>query len=49
MSNPKVAFVVPTTNLVDQQADQINNLTPLKVAKFSGSHGNVKKQVEGEK
>lgn len=34
----KVAFLVPTTNLVDQQAEAVNRLTDLKVGKFSGWH-----------
>ena len=34
----KVAFLVPTTNLVDQQAEAISKLTELKVGKFSGQH-----------
>ena len=34
----KVAFLVPTTNLVDQQAEAVQKLTELKVGKFSGGH-----------
>lgn len=44
----KVAFIVPTTNLVDQQAESINIYTDLLVCKFSGNHVKSKNCVPGE-
>jgi len=45
----KVAFIVPTTNLVEQQADAINQITPLRVGKYSGNHQKSQKQTAGQK
>ena len=45
----KVAFIVPTTNLVEQQADAINSLTPLRIGKYSGNHQKSLKHIPGSK
>lgn len=45
----KVAFLVPTTNLVEQQADAINQYTNLRVGKYSGAHQKSTKNLTGEK
>lgn len=44
----KVAFMVPTTNLVEQQADTINQSTDLLVSKLSGNHQKSMKSMSGE-
>jgi len=44
----KVAFLVPTTNLVEQQADAVNNYTSLRVGKYSGNHQKSTKSIPGE-
>ena len=41
--------MVPTTNLVEQQADVINKHTPLIVGKYSGNHNKSQKSLPGEK
>jgi ERCC4-related helicase len=43
----KVVFMVPTTNLVEQQGDAISTFTPLKVGKYSGNHVKAQKQNDG--
>lgn len=45
----KVAFIVPTTNLVEQQADAINTQTPLRIGKYSGNHQKSLKHIPGAK
>lgn len=45
----KVAFIVPTTNLVEQQADAINQMTPLRIGKYSGNHQKSLKHTPGQK
>ena len=42
-------FIVPTQNLVEQQGAYIDQMTPLKVAKYSGSHSKTLKQISGQK
>lgn len=44
----KVAFLVPTNNLVDQQHEVINQFTPLRVHRFSGSNSKTSKMGSGE-
>ena len=44
----KVIFMVPTTNLVEQQADAINSYTPLKVGRYSGNHQKSQKSSPGK-
>lgn len=44
----KVAFMVPTTNLVEQQGDAINTSTDLLVEKISGNYSKIVKNMSGE-
>jgi len=41
--------MVPTTNLVEQQAEAINSYTNLLVGKYSGNHQKSNKSVPGDK
>ena len=41
--------MVPTTNLVEQQADAINLYTDLLVCKYSGNHQKSMKSTQGIK